>query len=77
MGPAPSLPARFLPTACDLCGPTGVYIVYMVVYIVYRSRAVSRRSFLGEFEQMVLLGILHRKDTAFALEVRREIERTP
>ena len=30
--------------------------------------------FLGEFEQMVLLGILQQADRAFALEVRREIE---
>lgn len=32
-------------------------------------------SFLGEFEQMVLLGILQCGHDAFALEVRREIER--
>lgn len=30
--------------------------------------------FLGEFEQMVLLAILQRRDQAFALEVRRELE---
>ena len=30
--------------------------------------------FLGEFEQMVLLGILQQDERAFALEVRREIE---
>jgi len=30
---------------------------------------------LGEFEQMVLLAILRQGDGAFALEVRREIER--
>lgn len=33
----------------------------------------TSKSFLGEFEQMVLLAIL-RADQAFALEVRREIE---
>jgi PadR family transcriptional regulator len=37
---------------------------------------VSPKSFLGEFEQMVLLAILQEDDEAFALEVRREIERS-
>jgi DNA-binding PadR family transcriptional regulator len=32
------------------------------------------KSFLGEFEQMVLLAILQSREHAFALEVRREIE---
>lgn len=32
------------------------------------------KSFLGEFEQMVLLAILQTGERAFALEVRREIE---
>lgn len=36
--------------------------------------AVSPKTFLGEFEQMVLLAILQRGEDAFALEVRREIE---
>lgn len=31
-------------------------------------------SFLGEFEQMVLLAVLQQGDGAFALEVRRELE---
>jgi DNA-binding PadR family transcriptional regulator len=35
---------------------------------------MSKRTFLGEFEQMVLLAILQRRATAFGLEVRREIE---
>lgn len=35
---------------------------------------MSKRTFLGEFEQMVLLAILQQGDTAFGLEVRREIE---
>jgi DNA-binding PadR family transcriptional regulator len=35
---------------------------------------VSPKSFLGEFEQMVLLAILQHDQRAFALEVRREIE---
>jgi len=35
---------------------------------------MTPKSFLGEFEQMVLLAILQRRDMAFALEVRREIE---
>jgi DNA-binding PadR family transcriptional regulator len=34
------------------------------------------KAFLGEFEQRVLLAILRSGDQAFALEVRREIERT-
>jgi DNA-binding PadR family transcriptional regulator len=34
----------------------------------------DRRSFLGEFEQMVLLAILQCGEEAYALEVRREIE---
>ena len=34
------------------------------------------REFLGEFEQMVLLAVLQRGDSAFALEVRREIEKS-
>lgn len=38
--------------------------------------AVSPKTFLGEFEQMVLLAILQRSEDAFALEVRREIERS-
>lgn len=37
---------------------------------------VSPKSFLGEFEQMVLLAVLQQGDEAFALEVRREIERS-
>ena len=37
---------------------------------------MSPKSFLGEFEQMVLLAILQQQDQAFALEVRREIERS-
>ena len=32
--------------------------------------------FLGEFEQMVLLAVLQRGDSAFGLEVRREIEQS-
>jgi hypothetical protein len=31
---------------------------------------VSPKSYLGEFEQMVLLAILQQGDNAFALEVR-------
>lgn len=34
----------------------------------------ASKSFLGEFEQMVLLAILQSGERAFALEVRREIE---
>lgn len=34
------------------------------------------KGFLGEFEQMILLAILQQGDTAFGLEVRREIERS-
>lgn len=37
---------------------------------------MPRKSFLGEFEQMVLLAILQEGEQAFALEVRREIERS-
>jgi len=37
---------------------------------------VSAKSFLGEFEQMVLLAVLQQKERAFALEVRRELERS-
>ncbi len=37
---------------------------------------MSPKTFLGEFEQMVLLAILQQSDAAFALEVRREIERS-
>lgn len=37
---------------------------------------MSPKTFLGEFEQMVLLAILQQGDRAFALEVRREIERS-
>ena len=37
---------------------------------------MAPQSFLGEFEQMVLLGILQCGDRAFALEVRQEIERS-
>ncbi len=35
---------------------------------------MTPKSFPGEFEQMVMLGILQQGDEAFALEVRREIE---
>lgn len=35
---------------------------------------MGSNSFLGEFEQMVLLAILQQGEGAFALEVRREIE---
>lgn len=34
------------------------------------------KSFLGEFEQMVLLAILQRGDTAYGIEVRKELERS-
>ncbi len=34
----------------------------------------TSKSFLGEFEQMVLLAILQSGERAFALEVRRELE---
>ncbi len=34
------------------------------------------KSFLGEFEQMVLLGILQRGDTAYGIDVRKEIEKS-
>jgi PadR family transcriptional regulator PadR len=37
---------------------------------------LAPKSFLGEFEQMVLLAILQQRDRAFALQVRREIERS-
>jgi DNA-binding PadR family transcriptional regulator len=37
---------------------------------------VGSNSFLGEFEQIVLLAILQQGDEAFALEVRQEIERS-
>ena len=37
---------------------------------------MSPNSYLGEFEQMVLLAILQQGERAFALEVRREIERS-
>ena len=37
---------------------------------------MSPKSFLGEFEQMVLLAVLQQGEGAFALEVRREIERS-
>lgn len=36
---------------------------------------MTDRSFLGEFEQMVLLAVLQREDEAFGLEVRKELER--
>jgi len=35
---------------------------------------MSPKAFLGEFEQMVLLAILQQGSSAFALEVRRELE---
>lgn len=35
---------------------------------------MSPNSYLGEFEQMVLLAILQGGDTANALEIRRELE---
>ncbi len=35
---------------------------------------MSPNAFLGEFEQMVLLAILQRRDAAFALEVRQLLE---
>ena len=37
---------------------------------------MSPGNFPGEFEQLVLLAVLQRGETAFALEVRREIERS-
>ena len=35
---------------------------------------MAPKSFLGEFEQMVLLAILQRGEDANALEIRRELE---
>jgi DNA-binding PadR family transcriptional regulator len=37
---------------------------------------VAPKSFLGEFEQMVLLAILQRGENANALEIRRELEKS-
>ena len=37
---------------------------------------MSPNAFLGEFEQMVLLAILQQSETPYALEVRREIEKS-
>ena len=37
---------------------------------------MGKRTFLGEFEQMVLLAILQQRQRAFGLEVRREIEQS-
>lgn len=37
---------------------------------------MSPKHFLGEFEQMVLLAVLQKDSSAFALEVRKEIERS-
>ena len=37
---------------------------------------MAPKSFLGEFEQMVLLAILQRGENANALEIRRELERS-
>lgn len=37
---------------------------------------MTPKAYLGEFEQVVLLGILQQGERAFALEVRREIERS-
>jgi DNA-binding PadR family transcriptional regulator len=53
-----------------------VYIVYTSVDNVDTGAVVSPKTFLGEFEQMVLLAVLQQGDSAFALEVRREIERS-
>jgi len=56
------------------------YIVDQCVYkmdslLAWRSRPImGSNTFLGEFEQMVLLAILQQGEEAFALEVRREIE---
>jgi DNA-binding PadR family transcriptional regulator len=48
----------------------------LVVYIVatFDQSGEMPRSTLGEFEQMVLLAVLQQGDSAFGLEVRREIE---
>ena len=37
---------------------------------------MAPKSFLGEFEQMVLLAILQRGENANALEIRRELEQS-
>jgi DNA-binding PadR family transcriptional regulator len=51
--------------------------VYGRVYNVNDDvEAAVSPNFLGEFEQMVLLAVLQQGDAAFALEVRREIERS-
>jgi DNA-binding PadR family transcriptional regulator len=49
-----------------------------VVYIVATSNPGDKmgKGFLGEFEQMILLAVLQQGDSAFGLEVRREIERS-
>ena len=41
-----------------------------------RKAPMSKRRFLGEFEQMVLLAILQQGERAFGLDVRRELERS-
>lgn len=35
---------------------------------------MGKTKYLGEFEQMVLLGILHLKDEAYGLAIRKELE---
>jgi DNA-binding PadR family transcriptional regulator len=35
---------------------------------------VGAKSFIGEFEQMILLAILHLKDEAYGLAIRKELE---
>ena len=35
---------------------------------------MGTKSFIGEFEQMILLAILHLKEDAYGLAIRRELE---
>lgn len=57
----------------DACRPAGVdwLTVGYLFYIVY---LMAGRDYLGEFEQVVVLALLHLKDRAYGITVRQEIQ---
>lgn len=54
-----------------ICGPFRPCSKRYICYIV----AMGATKYLGEFEQMVLLAILHLADDAYGLAIRRELEK--
>lgn len=52
------------------------YIVYCRSIQQRHRRGLMALSYIGEFEQMILLAVLQQGEAAYAIDVRKELERT-